>query len=194
MALDLIKRSELARGLTNAEQDGNLTALETHINGLLAGTTGYEAGKAKDLSGSPVVGLSGIMFPSSQIASSDPNVLDDYEEGTWTPVVKIGGTVATCTATNCTYIKIGNTIVLTGKLAITKGALSGSLTITGLPFTTLTDVFLTHYGIALPAGYTDGILMSIAGDVYVAGSSGLAVMTSAHLGASVVINTNIVGK
>lgn len=51
MALDLTKRSELARGLTNAEQDANLTALETFINGLLSGTAGYEAGNALKLGG-----------------------------------------------------------------------------------------------------------------------------------------------
>lgn len=50
--LDLVKRSELARVLTNAEMDGNLTALETYINAILAGTANYEAGNALKLGGS----------------------------------------------------------------------------------------------------------------------------------------------
>jgi len=51
MPINLLKRSELARGLTNAEQDGNLTALETFINNILAGTPGYQAGDALKLAG-----------------------------------------------------------------------------------------------------------------------------------------------
>src|SRR6185369_6211548 len=49
--IDLTKRSELSRGLTNAEQDANLTAIETYINALLTGTSGYEAGNALKLGG-----------------------------------------------------------------------------------------------------------------------------------------------
>lgn len=51
MSIDLIKRSELIRGLTNSEQDSNMTAIETFINGLLTGTAGYEAGNALKLGG-----------------------------------------------------------------------------------------------------------------------------------------------
>jgi len=31
--------------------------------------------------------VDGIGFPATQVASSDPNTLDDYEEGTWTPTL-----------------------------------------------------------------------------------------------------------
>lgn len=34
----------------------------------------------------------GIKFPSTQVSSADGNTLDDYEEGTWTPIVKRGST------------------------------------------------------------------------------------------------------
>src|SRR4029077_18226854 len=34
-----------------------------------------------------------IKFPAAQVASGDPNTLDDYEEGGWVPV--IGGTTGT---------------------------------------------------------------------------------------------------
>jgi hypothetical protein len=34
---------------------------------------------------------SGITFPATAVAASDANTLDDYEEGTWTPVVSFGG-------------------------------------------------------------------------------------------------------
>src|SRR5665647_161935 len=32
-----------------------------------------------------------IPFPATQNPSSDPNTLDDYEEGSWTPALKFGG-------------------------------------------------------------------------------------------------------
>jgi len=41
------------------------------------------------------------------------NQLDDYEEGTWTPVVRVGsasGTVVTTTITSSNYTKIGNLV------------------------------------------------------------------------------------
>jgi hypothetical protein len=51
----------------------------------------------------------GITFPATQSASSDANTLDDYEEGTWTPVLGTGSSPPTFTYTNRggTYIKVG---------------------------------------------------------------------------------------
>jgi hypothetical protein len=43
--INLIKRFELAEGLTNAQEDANKTAVETFINGMLNGTSGYEASR-----------------------------------------------------------------------------------------------------------------------------------------------------
>jgi len=37
----------------------------------------------------------GITFPATQSASSDANTLDDYEEGTWTPVFTAASTAPT---------------------------------------------------------------------------------------------------
>lgn len=83
-----------------------------------------------------VVQTAGIKFAASQVNSSDPNTLDDYEEGTFTPVVR--GTTTAGTATYTTqggrYTKIGNRVM--GELAITWTALNGAgnLEIAGLPF------------------------------------------------------------
>ena len=57
----------------------------------------------------------GITFPATQSASSDANTLDDYEEGTWTPVVSdatTGGNLATLASggTDGVYTKIGNIV------------------------------------------------------------------------------------
>jgi hypothetical protein len=66
------------------------------------------------------------------------NLLDDYEEGTWTPTLT-GNTTAgdyTVTATGCKYIKIGNLVTVIGKMAITVNSSgTGLAKFGGLPFT-----------------------------------------------------------
>lgn len=78
---------------------------------------------------------SGITFPATQSASSDANTLDDYEEGTWTPVIKFGATTATQTSSIAKYTKIGNTVTcwLEGYVTNLNGG-TGTFTLNGLPF------------------------------------------------------------
>ena len=84
----------------------------------------------------------GIAFPSTQSASTDANTLDDYEEGTFTPIF-IG------TTTNPTvgyseqfgrYVKIGRTCFVVIRI-VTSSVSSGSgeVRISGLPFTASND-------------------------------------------------------
>ena len=81
----------------------------------------------------------GIKFPASQVASADANTLDDYEEGTWTPVVRGSTTAGSYTYTGGygTYTKIGNQVTISFLLLdITEvSAGTGYLQITGAPFT-----------------------------------------------------------
>ena len=81
---------------------------------------------------------SGITFPATQSASSDANTLDDYEEGTWTPVVTSqSGSITSYTA-NGTYTKIGRTVTIYSNIQVTNtGTASGQLFISGVPFSTL---------------------------------------------------------
>jgi hypothetical protein len=82
----------------------------------------------------------GISFPATQSASSDANTLDDYEEGTWTPVLQGSSTAGTYVydtiRTGGVYTKIGNTVLIRGaiRVASTTSAGSGDARITGLPF------------------------------------------------------------
>lgn len=73
-----------------------------------------------------------ILFPSTQVPSSDPNTLDDYEEGTWVP--SLGGNT-TYTAQTGTYTKIGRMVYLQGELNITSIGTGSASTISGNPFT-----------------------------------------------------------
>lgn len=66
------------------------------------------------------------------------SVLDDYEEGTWTPVLTFGGASVgiTYSAQLGTYTKVGNRVMVDIRLALTsKGSSTGAIAITGLPFT-----------------------------------------------------------
>jgi hypothetical protein len=67
------------------------------------------------------------------------NLLDDYEEGTWTPVISGDGTAGTYTngTTQATYTKIGRMVTVNfgiGSFSTATGG-TGNLRITGLPFT-----------------------------------------------------------
>jgi hypothetical protein len=79
---------------------------------------------------------SGITFPATQVASSDANTLDDYEEGMWTGTIK-GSTTDPTTPVTATgrYTKIGRsvTVDITFSGVTTTGAV-GDITVTGLPF------------------------------------------------------------
>ena len=83
--------------------------------------------------------VSAITFPATQIASSNANTLDDYEEGSWTPnLTGTGGGVYTMGGNNNgRYIKIGKMVWATATLQWTgqTTAYSGNLTVGGLPYT-----------------------------------------------------------
>jgi hypothetical protein len=60
----------------------------------------------------PTTSGTGITFPATQSASSNANTLDDYEEGTWTPV-GVGITFAGTASYNAIYTKIGRLVTVT---------------------------------------------------------------------------------
>jgi len=83
----------------------------------------------------PAASGSGITFPASQSASSDANTLDDYEEGTWTPVPTSQNGTLTAYTSSGRYTKVGNLVTVTGQFAITTaGTASGFVRIDGYPF------------------------------------------------------------
>jgi hypothetical protein len=80
----------------------------------------------------------GITFPATQSASSNANTLDDYEEGTWTPVLSRASSEPTITygAREGKYTKIGNMVTVSISIhnITVSAAGSGNNRITGLPF------------------------------------------------------------
>jgi hypothetical protein len=84
----------------------------------------------------------GIKFPATQVASADANVLDDYEEGTWTPDLRAGGSALLSSGwvsndgPRASYTRVGNcvTVLMNGRFNGFTAA-TGAVTIGGLPFT-----------------------------------------------------------
>jgi len=85
----------------------------------------------------PSTSGAGITFPATQSASTDANTLDDYEEGSFTPVV-VGSTTAgtgTYGAQVGNYTKIGRQVFFQIYIQLSNHTGTGSMFISGLPFT-----------------------------------------------------------
>jgi hypothetical protein len=115
-----------------------------------------------------------ISFAATQVPSSNVNTLDDYEEGTWTPVLTPGGGSITpnTSFTGGRYTKVGNLVTLNGCVYVTSvSSPTGSLMITGLPFASKAgtteyragSVFATD----LNATATEPIMVGMAPDTFV---------------------------
>ena len=119
---------------TLAFVEGGVEAARIDSSGrLLVGTSSANA------NGGILQLTSGITFPATAVAASDANTLDDYEEGTWTPVYagsggSIGATAYTQQAG--TYTKIGRQVTAHMRVALSsKGSWTSTVFFTGLPFT-----------------------------------------------------------
>jgi len=110
-----------------------------------------------------------VQFPAAQSASADVNNLDDYEEGTWTPVASFNGGNGTRSHSSQIgdYVKIGKQVTVSWYLEFDKGTAAGNLTITGLPFAaanSYSGASMRHSGIkpvAIIQAYLSGSLISM---------------------------------
>jgi hypothetical protein len=108
--------------------------------------------------GTNVVNLSGqlslngpgagqIVFPVAQNPSSNPNVLDDYEEGTFTLV---NGAAVGMTATG-SYVKVGRSVTWAVNVNFASNSSGGSVTLSGLPYPGQGPGTVGYPGAVLPA-------------------------------------------
>jgi hypothetical protein len=98
--------------------------------------------KTLSLEGAVPQSGTGITFPATQSASSDANTLDDYEEGTFTPVIKGSGGNPTVSYTTQLgyYVKVGRQVTIFVRIRVnTISGGSGLLFVDGLPFTSSQD-------------------------------------------------------
>ena len=127
--------NEMVIGYTAVGNGSNTTT----IGNSSTTNTIIPAGNATLTNGNLVMGTAakGIDF------SINPNpggmtseLLNDYEEGTWTPVDSSGaGLSLTNTSGNCFYTKVGNLVNLVFRFTIPVTANTATLTIGGFPFT-----------------------------------------------------------
>jgi hypothetical protein len=135
-----------------------------------------QAGNVVTLAGAQLSLAEGqIVFPATQNASANANTLDDYEEGTWTPTFTFdtpGDLSRTFDAQLGAYTKIGRVVLLQLDLstsAFTHTTASGSLNITGAPFTTVASPAITPRG----ALAWQGITKANYTDLYLAAANSL---------------------
>jgi hypothetical protein len=138
----------------------NLTIIGGHYKGALAGTKTFIDQTAGTLYGLNVIGpvlnpgdfantTSGtyrnpdtlayasvlqakwLTFPANQQGTTEPNTLDDYEEGVWTPT-KTAGTAYTSATGR--YVKVGNLVTATFIVQFAVESNASSSAMSGFPF------------------------------------------------------------
>lgn len=116
--------------------DHSTNRLRFVVNGSVAATLNSNA--AFVLAGGSVSANGvGVAFPAAQSASTDANTLDDYEEGSFTPVIQ--GSTTAGTATYVTrygyYTKVGRLVTVNIFIDWNSHTGTGDTRIAGLPFT-----------------------------------------------------------
>ena len=95
------------------------------------------AGDVTLSTGNLVIGTSGkgVDFSiTTHPAGMTSELLADYEEGTWTPVLTFGTTNQTITIPIATYVKVGKSVTINMQITWAAKVSSGRVFITGLPF------------------------------------------------------------
>jgi len=144
-------------GTTVLNEDGGAASLTVETNGDVTVNTG-----------NLVIGASsqGIDFSNqaSPAAGMTSELLDSYEEGTWTGVVTDGTNAMSMTAnTTGYYTRIGNIVMVTGYFqtdSLGSPAADGPIKITGLPFACNINT-AAYSGVSM--GYANGFTLSSAG-------------------------------
>ena len=150
----------------------------------LSVATGQRAVKFWD---NVVVGTAakGIDFSANTGAAGETSsLLDWYEEGTWTPVLRFGGasTGITYTTQAGTYTRIGRTVTIRFEILLSnKGSSSGEADITGLPFNAANLNALSVYLYSgFDATYKAGIAYLNAGTINEIAADGTAAFSDAQ--------------
>lgn len=126
----------------------------------LIADTARTAGEIPKLTTGGNINVNGVAFPATQSASSNPNTLDDYEEGTWTPTL-LGSTTPgtpTYTVQYGFYTKVGRKVTLDFVVTISaKNDMAGNLQIGGIPFVSTSA---TGFRASGAIGYALGVTYS----------------------------------
>ena len=98
----------------------------------------YEAlnkGNVLEVADAVITASQGIKFPATQVASTDANTLDDYEEGTTTPTPTSGGGTFTTVSASVNYTKVGRLVSYDCTVTITTNGTANTYVLVPMPFT-----------------------------------------------------------
>jgi len=106
-----------------------------HATDSMAFTVNASESLRIDSSGHAIIPAGVTLGTATGVYSAD-KTLDDYEEGTWTPVISDGTNNATSNIAVGSYTKTGNHVHVQGRVRLSSlGSATGALEMTGLPFT-----------------------------------------------------------
>ena len=124
--------------LKHASSGSNNIVLDSSGNATVAGTLA-NTGNLTITSGNLVLSSgNGINFAANSNATGmTSELLDDYEKGTWTPAIEGSTTAGTASYAfnGGRYTKVGSTVYIQAYISWSSGTGTGSLLVTGLPFT-----------------------------------------------------------
>jgi hypothetical protein len=147
----MLNGADITAVVTGAVSGGGANDLPTS---LIFSTTADGAGSPTermriDSTGLVTLAGPGIKFPATQVASADPNTLDDYEEGTFTPTIFGGMTGGSTTYSIQTgrYTKVGRIVHIQLFVDWSSATGTGGMRIGGLPFTASSDVTYPAFAI-----------------------------------------------
>lgn len=174
----IIKAGEIGTNITNTS---NVTDTVV-IAGALTGTA------QNNWLRSCVIEAGRYTFPATQNSSSNVNTLDDYEEGSWTPVITFatpGDLSVTYLVQAGRYTKIGDVVTVVCAIqtsAFTHSSASGNLTITGFPFAALNVSNLHYYCPLSWQGITKGTFTDYVVRLTSGGSSAIVLCSASATG------------
>ena len=152
----------------------------------ISGTTGTFTGLV-DIS---ATGAGQIQFPATQNASANANTLDDYEEGTWTPIDISGAGLSFSNTTEaCLYTKIGQIVVATFRLTFPSTSNTTATAIGGLPFTANSMPTSNNAVCFSEQNYIAGLM-----GVVITGTNYFVLITTSGGSVTVPTNANVSGK
>ena len=131
----------LSWATASASPGGSSTQLQYNNAGAFGGISGVTSDGTR-ITASTTIGVggatpstsgSGITFPATASASSNANTLDDYEEGTWTPIDQSGAGLTLANAEG-KYTKIGRQVTAWGFVLYPSTADGTNNQLGGLPF------------------------------------------------------------
>jgi hypothetical protein len=134
-------------------------------NNLIIASTGAATFSSGIGIGGATATTGGIQFPATAVAIADANNLDDYEEGTWTPVLTCDNSPSGVTYSGRAgkYTKIGRVVHIEFVIGLTsKGTGTGDSFISGLPFVVANDMAAgepAYVGITLSQGLSTSVYL-----------------------------------